>query len=418
MSLTQALAANAPTQLRARGYALGRRSAFALLASAAITLLASSSAPTPLYGTYQAKWDFSDLTITVIFAVYAIAVLASLLVFGSLSDHIGRRPVLIAGLGSQVLIMLIFAFAGNLDVLLAARVLQGLATGASLGAIGAGLVDLHPARGPVANASSLMAGTASGALVSALFVELLPAPTKLVYVFLSALFLLQAVGVGMIEETSARVPGALGALTPKLALPPKVRGPLAIAAPSMVAVWALGGFFASLGPTLAQTIAGDQSEILGGATLFLLAGTGAATVLAFHQLEARRFSLYGSIATIVGAALLVAGVAAHSLPLFTLGIFPAGAGFGAGFQGGLRAILAHAEPHQRSGVISVVYVICYIAFGLPAVLAGELVVRSSLQQTAEELGAGVIALATLTAAGLAYVLWREARAEIAVDAAV
>ncbi len=123
---------------------LGRTAAFGLLASAALTLLASSSVPTPLYATYQAKWGFSDLTVTVIFGVYAVAVLASLLVFGSLSDHIGRRPLLIAGLGSQVLVMMLFAFAGNLDVLLAARVLQGLATGAALGAIGAGLVDLHP----------------------------------------------------------------------------------------------------------------------------------------------------------------------------------------------------------------------------------------------------------------------------------
>ena len=82
-----------------------------------------------------------------IFGVYAVAVLVSLLVFGSLSDHVGRRPLLLAALGSQVLVMLIFAFAGNLDVLLAARVLQGLATGAALGAIGAGLVDLHPSTG-------------------------------------------------------------------------------------------------------------------------------------------------------------------------------------------------------------------------------------------------------------------------------
>ncbi len=131
---------------------------------------------------------------TVIFGVYAVAVLASLLVFGSLSDHVGRRPLLLAALGSQVLVMLIFAFAGNLDVLLAARVLQGLATGAALGAIGAGLVDLHPTHGPVANASALMAGTASGSLLSALFVQWLPAPTELVYLFLSVVFLVQALG--------------------------------------------------------------------------------------------------------------------------------------------------------------------------------------------------------------------------------
>ncbi len=388
---------------------LGRTAAFGLLASAALTLLASSSVPTPLYATYQAKWGFSDLTVTVIFGVYAVAVLASLLVFGSLSDHIGRRPLLIAGLGSQVLVMMLFAFAGNLDVLLAARVLQGLATGAALGAIGAGLVDLHPTRGPVANAAALMAGTASGSLLSALFVQFLPAPTELVYLFLSGVFLVQAVGIALITETSARIPGARRALAPKLELPSQVRGAVWVAAPVLVAVWTLGGFYASLGPSLAQLVAGDRSMILGGAALFLLAGSGSVTVLRFHQVEARRLALVGALAIIVGSALLLAGVAEHSLALFTLGVFPAGAGFGAGFQGGLRTIVAKAEPHQRAGVISLVYVISYLSLGLPAILAGTLVVHSSLPQVSEELGAGVILLAAFTAAGLARSLRQEAR---------
>jgi len=407
---------NYPTALLPRTIAagarpqLGRKAAFGLLASAALTLLASSSVPTPLYATYQAKWGFSDLTVTVIFGVYAVAVLASLLVFGSLSDHIGRRPLLIAGLGSQVIVMLIFAFAGDLDVLLAARVLQGLATGAALGAIGAGLVDLHPTHGPVANASALMAGTASGSLLSALFVQFLPAPTELVYLFLSGVFLAQALGVVMITETSARIPGARRALAPKLELPSQVRGAVWVAAPVLVAVWTLGGFYASLGPSLAQLVAGDRSMILGGAALFLLAGSGSVTVLRFHHVEAQRLALFGALAIIVGSALLLAGVADHSLALFTLGIFPAGAGFGAGFQGGLRTIVTKAEPHQRAGVISLVYVISYLSLGLPAILAGTLVVHSSLPQVSEEIGAGVIVLAALTAAGLARSLRREARA--------
>lgn len=400
-----------PTGVAARPR-LGSQSAFALLASAALTLLASSSAPTPLYATYQAKWGFSDLTVTVIFGVYAVAVLASLLVFGSLSDHVGRRPLLIAGLGTQVPVMLLFAFAGNLEVLLVARVLQGLATGAALGAIGAGLVDLHPTNGPVANASALMAGTASGSLLSALFVQLLPAPTELVYLFLAGVFAVQAAGIALIAETSARIPGARRALAPKLELPSQVRGALFVAAPVLIAAWTLGGFYASLGPPLAQLVAGDHSMILGGAALFLLAGSGSVTVLRLHHFEPRRLALLGSLSIIVGSGLLLAGVADRSLLLFTLGIFPAGAGFGAGFQGGLRTVVSKAEPHQRAGVISIVYVISYLSLGLPAILAGTLVVHSSLPQVAEELGAGVIVLATLTAAGLVRSLRREARADL------
>src|SRR3984885_4742136 len=183
--------------------------AFGLLTSILVTLLASSSAPTPLYATYQARWGFSPVAVTVVFGVYAVAVLVSLLVLGALSDHVGRRPVLTIALVAQAGVMLLFAAASGLDVLLFARVLQGLATGAAVAAIGAGLVDLSPERGPVANATGAMAGTASGALVSALLVQLLPAPTQLVYLVLLGLFLLQAAGVRLIAETSRRVPGAI-----------------------------------------------------------------------------------------------------------------------------------------------------------------------------------------------------------------
>src|SRR3984957_19592545 len=163
--------------------------AFGLLTSILVTLLASSSAPTPLYATYQARWGFSPVTITVIFGVYAVAVLASLLVAGSLSDHVARRPVVMGALGAQAIVMLLFAFAGGVDVLLVARVLQGLATGAAVGAIGAGLVDLHPGRGAVASAAGAMTGTAVGALVSALLVEWLAAPTERGHLELLVLFL-------------------------------------------------------------------------------------------------------------------------------------------------------------------------------------------------------------------------------------
>jgi predicted MFS family arabinose efflux permease len=378
---------------------LPSRAAFALLTSILVTLLASSSAPTPLYATYQARWGFSPVTITVIFGVYAIAVLASLLVAGSLSDHIGRRPVLIGALCAQAIVMLLFAFAGGVDVLLVARVLQGLATGAAVGAIGAGLVDLHPGRGAVANAAGAMSGTASGALVSALLVQLLPVPTKLVYLLLLALFLLQALGVWAIAETSPRAPGIRHALRPTIALPPRVREVLLIAAPSLIAVWALAGFYGSLGPSLAAQVGRSGSTILGGAALFALAASGALTVLLFHRTEPRRFALAGNALVILGVAIVLWSVTTTSIVGFFAGTILAGAGFGAGFQGGLRTIVALAGPTERAGVISVAYIICYLAMGLPAILAGVLVVDSTVTRTAEEFGITVIALSALTALG-------------------
>jgi hypothetical protein len=301
---------------------------------------------------------------------------------------------------AQAGVMLLFATASGLDVLLLARVLQGLATGAAVAAIGAGLVDLHPGRGPVANAAGAMSGTASGALASALLVQLLPAPTQLVYLVLLGLFLIQAVGVRRISETSPLVPGTRRSLRPTLAVPSRVRGALAIAAPSLVAVWALAGFYASLGPSLAALVDGTNSTILGGAALFLLAGSGALTVLVFHRTEARTFALAGAGLIIVGVALVLIAVPAHSPILFFTGTALAGAGFGGGFQGGLRTIVPLAGPNERAGVIAVIYVISYLALGLPAIGAGVLVVHTTVTHTAVLFGLGVIALAASTGVGI------------------
>jgi predicted MFS family arabinose efflux permease len=385
------------------------RVGFGLLTSILVTLLASSSAPTPLYATYQARWGFSPVTITVIFGVYAVAVLASLLVAGSLSDHVGRRPVLIGALGAQTIVMLLFAFAGGVDVLLVARVLQGLATGAAVGAIGAGLVDLHPGRGAVANAAGAMSGTASGALGSALLVQLLPAPTKLIYLVLLVLFLLQAAGVAALAETSPRVPGIRRALRPTIAVPARVREVLLIAAPSLIAVWALAGFYGSLGPSLAAQVARSGSTVLGGAALFALAASGALTLVLFHRTEPRRLALAGNGLVILGVAVVLWSVTATSVAGFFVGTVIAGAGFGAGFYGGLRTIVNLAGPAERAGVISVAYIICYLAMGLPAILAGVLVVNSTVTRTAQEFGITVIALAAITTVGTMLSARRTAR---------
>src|SRR5260221_1656592 len=99
------------------------RVSFYLLASIVLFFLAGSSAPTPLYAVYQAEWGFSPITVTVVFGIYALAVLAALLVFGKLSDHVGRRPVLLAALVLQAATMLVFTFVGGVSDLLIARVI-------------------------------------------------------------------------------------------------------------------------------------------------------------------------------------------------------------------------------------------------------------------------------------------------------
>jgi MFS family permease len=145
------------------------------LASITVTFLAASSAPTPLYATYQKEWGFSALTTTVVFGVYAVAFLTAMLIVGRLSEHIGRRPMLLAGMVGQFLALVVFIEAHSTTALLAARIVQGLATGAAMGAVGAGIIDIDKARGAVANATAPGLGTASGVLLSAFAVQWLPA---------------------------------------------------------------------------------------------------------------------------------------------------------------------------------------------------------------------------------------------------
>lgn len=383
---------------------LSQRTAFYLLASIILFFLAGSSAPSPLYGVYQAAWGFSPVTITIVFGIYAIAVLATLLVMGSLSDHIGRRPVLIATTLVQAGAMLLFATADSVRGLMVARVVQGLATGAAAGAVGAGLLDIDRAKGTVANAVAPLLGTALGGFLSGVMAQYLPAPTQLVYLVFAAIFVFQAMGVVFMAETATRRPGAWRSLRPHLHLPANVRAAALLAAPALIATWSLAGFYGSLGPSLARKLVGSGSLLLGGVLLLVVAGSGALMVFSTRALSARAVLLSGGGALIVGVATTLLGMAAAGGPaaviLFFTGASIAGAGFGAGFQGAIRTVLPLAAPTERAGVLSVLYVIAYLSMGGPAVLAGLRVVHGGgLFGSARDYGWGVIVLAAAALVG-------------------
>ncbi|MEP7025208.1 MAG: MFS transporter [Actinomycetota bacterium] len=376
--------------------------AFYLQASIVLFFLAGSSAPTPLYALYQARWGFSPITTTVVFGVYALAVLASLLTVGSLSDHIGRRPVLITAVAAQAAAMLVFATASGVPELLAARVIQGLSTGAAVGAVGAGLLDLNKTKGTIANAVGPITGTATGALGSGLLVQYLPSPTRLVYLALFAIFIIQGLGVALMAETSAAKPGALASLRPQFSLPASVRGPVLRSIPALIAVWALAGLYGSLGPALVGIVSGSHSFVLGGLALFVLAGSAAVTVLLLHSAPPRAVMLAGCVALLAGVAITLLAVRESSIVLFFAGTAVAGAGFGGGFQGAIRTVIPLAAPHERSGVLSYIFVVSYLALGLPAVVAGVLVSHGAgVTAAAQEYGVAVMVLAGLALAGLA-----------------
>ena len=390
MSSTSAIAA----QPAAASRYMSSEAAFLLLASITVSFLAGSSAPTPLYPTYMAEWGLSLLTITVIFGIYAIAVLLALLVAGRLSDHVGRRPVLMVAALVQALSMGLLAVADGASGLITARVLQGFAAGAALAAVGAGMLDLDRVRGATANAVAPPFGTATGSLVGGLFVQYLPAPTHLIYLALAAVFLAQAVLLGFMRETLSVQAGALRSLIPRVSIPAGALQPLLIAIPVLVAVWSLAGFYGALAPMLIKVVLGAHSPLLGGLSLFVLAASAGIAVLTLQRQEPARMLILGTGMLLLGVGLVMAALTAANIGAFFAGTAVAGVGFGTGFQGSVRTVVAHVAAHERAGVLAVIFVVSYLAMGVPAVVAGAWVARhGDILEASLVFGAGVIVLA-------------------------
>ena len=203
-------------------------------------------------------------------------------------------------------------------------------------------------------------------------------------------------------ESAAPKPGALAALRPRLSVPRSVRGPVLAAIPALIAVWSLASFYGSLGPALVGQLAGSQSAVLGGLALFVLAATGALTVLALRAAPPRLIMLLGMAALLAGVGMTLLAITLSSVAVFLAGTAVAGVGFGGGFQGAIRTVLPLAAAHERAGVLSTLFVVSYLALGLPAVLAGYVVVHGGgLLASSREFGVAVMILAALALLGLA-----------------
>jgi hypothetical protein len=234
-----------------------------------------------------------------------------------------------------------------------------------------------------------------------LFVQFLPAPTHLIYFALIGVFALQAVGVGLLRETVTRVPVTASVFVPEVRLPRAVRGPVLAAAPVLFAVWALAGLYAALGPALVQTLTGSASVVLGAASLTVLTVTAVTSVYLLRNVYARTVLVTGIAALVAGVAITLIALGTGSVGLFFAGTAVSGIGFGAGFQGGIRTVVPQAAPRERSGVLSLLFVISYLGMGVPAVAAGFGATDGlGLLGSARDYGIALIVLAGLALAGL------------------
>ena len=277
---------------------------FWLVAAVLALLFFVAAAPSPLYGVYQAQWRFSAITLTEVFAVYALFLLVTLLVFGSVSDYLGRRRVILAGLVMTAGACGLFLAAHGVGLLFAARALHGAAVGTSVSALGAALIDLQPEGSRLAavvtSAASIL-GLAAGGLAASALVQYGPAPTHLVWWLLLGLSLVAAMAVVAMPETAPRRPGVLASLRPRVAVPGQARRTFAMALPCLTAVWMLSGFYLSLGPSLAAHVLRSSDLLWGGVVIFLVDGTGAAAAVVSRGVRGPAAMLAGSLALLAGA---------------------------------------------------------------------------------------------------------------------
>jgi len=369
----------------------------------AITLLgflAASSAPTPLYHLYQEHMQFSPAILTLIFGVYAFSLLAALLVVGSLSDYLGRRPVIFVALLLNMLAMLLFINAESVTWLIGARLIQGFATGMATSVLGAALLDFDRQQGPLITSVAPLLGMACGAMGCGLLAEFAPMPLQLTYWILLALFALQAIYLWRLAESVSPQPGAWRSLRPTLHVPVQARRALWLILPLDLAAWAVGGFYLSLAPSLVRAATGSTSNLIGGALVAVLTLTGALSIYALRNRVADMMLRLGASLLVLGLALVLIAVHTASLPLFFIGTLITGSGFGSGFLGALRSIMPLALPHERAGLMSAFYVLSYLAFSLPSLLAGNLTRIYGLIPTTNGFGAVLILMAVGALAGL------------------
>lgn len=358
-----------------------------------IAFITASSVPTPLYPLYQEAFGLTPFVLTVVFGVYPLALLVALLLFGALSDRTGRRPVILAALALEVVAMGLFLGAQGAGWLIAARVVQGFATGLATASLGAALIDADREVGALVNSVAPMAGLGIGALGSGLLARFAPAPLQLGFMLVLAVFLAQALRTRLAPETLTTPSARPFSLRPRIEVPRQVRSALLAVTPINVAIWALGGFYLSLMPSLIASIAGEAATWMGGAAVAALTMSGAAAVLLLRSWPQSRALHAGSLALVVGTLTVLAGVDLGRADLLLVGSAVAGVGFGGGFLGAVRTIMPLAKPHERAGLMAAFYIESYVAHVLPAIAAGYAVGAIGLVTTANVFGAAIILLA-------------------------
>lgn len=351
-----------------------RRAGFAVLAIATVVLMTAASAPSPIYPIYRERFGFSVAMLTVVFAVYAGALLIALLTVGSLSDRIGRRPVLVTALLLAAASTAIFWTAAGLGALLAARIVQGLASGAAMSALAAALLDFSPASRPQAGAWATAIGTGIGMALGAgsvgLLLDATDRPDHIAFPLLTAAFVALAGSVLALPETMKPSGFLWAALRPRVSVDPPARPVFWATLPTTVAGWAATGLFLALVPSLVREVLHVRVPALGGLSITALYAAVVAGGLLANRARLATVTVAGGVLLGGGALLVAAAVGVASLALFAIGALTLGVGVGLTFNGNLREVGAATSATGRSATFAAVYLVSYVSLSVPTLIAG------------------------------------------------
>jgi MFS family permease len=379
-----------------------------LIAFAFVVTMLGTTLPTPLYPRYEQRFHFAALTVTLVYAAYAVGVLAALLAFGRASDLLGRRPVLLAGLGFAALSSMVFLVAGGLHAdglpaLFAGRVLSGLSAGVFTGTATAALADVAGSdgqrRASVVAAMANIAGLGLGPLVSGLLAHAAGQPLETSFLLHLTLLAVAVAAVLAIPEPVPRA--ARGRLRfQRLQVPAPVRPAFLQAGTAGFAGFALLGLFTALSPSVLALL-GHTDPALTGLVVFAVFAASAGGQLASVALPTRPALLIGTAVLVLGMVLLGAGLATRSLALLVVAGMIGGAGQGLSFRAALGLVTQISPAHQRAGVASSFFAVVYVGISLPVVGLGAGTQAYGLVDTGEVFTGvlavlGLLALASLS----------------------
>lgn len=380
--------------------------AFAATAYAFVATMLGTTLPTPLYPSYEKQLHFGALTVTIVFATYAVGVLTALLAFGRASDTVGRRPTLLAGLAAALLSSAVFlvaapvhAHGAGLTLLLAGRFLSGLSAGVFTGTATAALTDFageHRTRATVVAAVANIGGLGLGPLVAGALARTAPRPLTTPYALHAVLIALAlAVVLRIPEPVEVRRPRRLTAQ--RLGVPVSLRTIFVSAGTAGFAGFAVLGFFTAITPATLGLL-GHHDPLLTGVVVFVVFAASALGQLVSIRVAPRWTLLGGTGLLALGTAVIGFGIGAESLAVLVAGGVTAGLGQGCSFRSALGAIVAASPGEQRAALSSSFFAVCYVGISLPVVGIGAATDAFGLRRTAV-IFAGAIALLGTAALG-------------------